>query len=141
MAYDVLPKKSTMARPLRFLLLLGVGTLLAGGIFYGFYAADENIEAGSTGFNASSKGLFGWDYSFAEHTFRPDGDAYRAVLIDSGSEIRFGRLFAEILLCLGLGWGTPFAIWATCRVLIAEPGEQAAAPNRLTRSESDIHRD
>lgn len=84
-SFDVLPKKIDMPRQLRVPLLLIAGVLLAGGIFYGFYSGEENIETASTGFNASSKGFFGWDYSFAEHTFEPDGDAYRAVLIDSGS--------------------------------------------------------
>lgn len=101
-----------MPRLLKNVLLLVTGTLLAGIIFYGFYSSEEYIEAASTGFNASSKGLFRWDYSFAEHTFEPDGDAYHVVLIDSGREIRAGHLLSEIILCLGLGWGTTFFVWA-----------------------------
>ena len=115
-----------MLSQLRIPLLLVVGALLAGAIFYGFYSGEENIEAASTGFNASSKGFFGWDYSFAEHTFEPDGEVYRSVMIDSGREVRFGPLAAEIILCLVLGLGATFGTWVIVRALGEKPGEQCA---------------
>ena len=120
-----------MPRFIRILLLLGTGTLLAGAIFYGLYSSTKNIEAASTGFNASSKGLFGWDYSFGEHSFEPDGEAYRSVLIDSGREIRSGLLVAEIILCLGLGWGATFGIWALVQTLRKIQGEQNGDGNPI----------
>ena len=74
-------------------------------LFWGFYIGLENVEVSSTGLNARSNGLMGWDYSYREHTFKV-GDGYaEPILVDSGRTIRFGSLFAEILLCLGVGLG------------------------------------
>ena len=112
-----------MPGKLRIPLLIVISTLLAGAIFFGFYSGDENIDAASTGYNASSKGLFGWDYSFSEHTFASDGEGYRAVIIDSGRELRRGRLTAEIILCCGLGFGATFGTWFSLKSL-RTTGEQ-----------------
>lgn len=106
-----------MPRQLKILLLPVIGTLLSGVVFYGFYSGEKNIEAASTGFNASSKGFFGWDYSFVEHSFEPDGEVYHAVIIDSGRKVRNGHLAAEIILCLGLGLGSTFGTWGLVQVL------------------------
>ena len=62
-----------------------------------------------------------------EHTFEPNGEAYRPVMVDSGREIRTGYLAAETILCLVLGWGVSFGTWGIVRALRTRPGEQAAS--------------
>ena len=109
-----------MSRLFKLLTLIGASMLVSAVIFGGFYFSDENIEAASTGFNAGSKGVFGWDYSYAEHSFEPDGDGYRMVLIDYGREIRRDRLIAEIILCLGIGYGIVIGGWLIRRAILRE---------------------
>ena len=82
-----------------------LGLVISGAIFFGFHEAFTQVVAASTGYNATGHGLFGWDHSFVEHEFIPDGDAYRGVVIDSGHKIGVPSLIAEILVSCALGFG------------------------------------
>ncbi len=72
-------------------------------VFYLFYTVFDEVSVASTGYNATERGLFGWEYSFAEHGFTGESSAYKMFLIDSGRNINLSKLLDEIGLCCVFG--------------------------------------
>jgi hypothetical protein len=86
-------------------LCLYLGLLLSAGIFCLTYSAPEEVAMASTDYNATSRGLFGWEYSYSENRYISQGSGALHRVVHKGREIRYPNLIAEVVVCCVLGLG------------------------------------
>jgi len=123
---------------MRIAAIVAIGLLLSAGGFFLSYRMFDEIAAASTGYNATAKGFFGWDFSFAEHDFVEDpGGGYKPVLIQSGTKIRYGHLAIEVGVAAILGFGIAASIVLSFSTQRNKLGEQVGDDQSPTRCEVD----
>ena len=106
----------------RFWILLG--TLLSGAMFYLAHWGIEEAAEVSTGYNATTHGLFGWDYSFAEHASLWNGNENEWTQIAQGHKIKYPNLIAEIVFFIGVSYG----VVIVARDFFSHPKESTVRP-------------